>query len=277
VIGFIGTVFSPWYAWSGRGDPANHACINVATFGHKPRFTMTDRGRAALVQTKDALQVGPSRMAWQGGTLVIDINEISAPPRIGRVQGQIRLTPSAITEIEARLTPDGRHIWRPFAPIARIEVDISPGHRWSGHGYFDANFGTDPLEADFTHWTWGRYPRKQGASVYYDALRRDGSRLELGLDFAPDGGAAQVTPPPIAALPRTAWGIARTTRSDAGTKAHQRMALLEAPFYARTMMDTTLHGERVTGMHETLDLTRYDNKLIQAMVACRVPRRVSWA
>jgi carotenoid 1,2-hydratase len=43
------------------------------------------------------------------------------------------------------------------------------------------------------------------------------------------------------------------------------------------MMDTTLDGERVTGMHETLDLLRYDNKLIQAMVACRVPRRVGWA
>jgi carotenoid 1,2-hydratase len=276
VIGFIGTVFSPWYAWSGRGDPANHACINVATFGPQPRFTMTDRGRDALVQTRDALQVGPSRIAWQGGTLVIDINEISALPRVGRVQGQIRLTPSAITNVQAALTPDGRHIWRPFAPIARIEVDISPGHKWQGHGYFDSNFGTDPLEADFTHWTWGRYPRKSGASVYYDALRRDGTRLELGMDFGADGSAVQVPPPPVAALPRTAWGIARATRGDAGSVARQRMALLEAPFYARTMMDTVLDGEAVTGMHETLDLRRYDNKLIQAMVACRVPRRARW-
>ena len=276
VIGMIGAVFSPWYAWSGRGNPANHACINVATFGPRPRFTMTDRGEAALKQSRDALQVGPSRMAWQGGALVIDINEMSALPRVGPVQGQIRLTPSAITAVEAQLTPDGRHIWRPFAPIARIEVDISPAHKWQGHGYFDANFGTDPLEADFTHWTWGRYPRASGASVYYDALRRDGSKLELGLNFASDGSAMQVTPPPFAPLPRTAWGISRATRGDAGSTARQRMALLEAPFYARTMMDTTLDGERVTGMHETLDLRRYDNKLIQAMVACRVPRRVGW-
>jgi carotenoid 1,2-hydratase len=277
VIGFIGTVFSPWYAWSGRGNPANHACINVATFGHKPRFTMTDRGQAALRQSKDALQVGPSQISWQGGTLVIDVNEWSALPRVGRVQGQIRLTPSAITAVEARLTPDGRHIWRPFAPIGRIEVDISPGHRWQGHGYFDANFGTAPLEADFTHWTWGRYPRGAGASVYYDALRRDGSRLELGMDFTPDGGAVEIAPPPIAPLPRTAWGIPRATRGDAGSAARQKMALLEAPFYARTMVETTLGGERVTGMHETLDLRRYDNKLIQSMVALRVPRRVGWA
>ena len=112
--------------------------------------------------------------------------------------------------------------------------------------------------------------------MYYDALRRDGSRLELGMDFAPNGSAAQVTPPPVAALPRTAWGIARTTRGDAGSTARQRKALLEAPFYARTLMDTVLDGEAVTGMHETLDLRRYDNKLIQAMVACRVPRRAGW-
>jgi len=215
-------------------------------------------------------------MAWQSGSLVIDVNEISALPRIGRVQGQIRLTPSAVTGVQAKLTPDGRHIWRPFAPIGRIEVDISPAHRWSGHGYFDANFGTAPLEADFTHWTWGRYPRASGASVYYDALRRDGTRLELGLDFDRAGHAIQVTPPPIAALPRTAWGIARHTRGDGGTTAQQRRALLEAPFYARTMMDTTLDGERVTGMHETLDLRRYDNRLIQAMVAVRVPRKTHW-
>jgi len=31
IIGFIGSVFSPWYRWSGRRNPANHCCINVAT------------------------------------------------------------------------------------------------------------------------------------------------------------------------------------------------------------------------------------------------------
>ena len=149
VIGFIGSVFSPWYAWSGRRDPADHCCIHVVTYGPGGRFTMTDRGRDALRQSRDALQVGPSRMAWRGGALVIDVEEVSSLPRIARVAGQIRLTPQAITGVEALLTPDGRHIWRPFAPSARIEVDLTQGHRWQGHGYFDANFGTAALEADF--------------------------------------------------------------------------------------------------------------------------------
>lgn len=269
-------MFSPWYGWSGRGNPANHVCLNIATFGPSPRFTMTDRGQSALRQTRDSLQIGPSRMAWQGGSLVIDVNEWSALPRLGRVQGQIRLTPSAITSVEARLTPDARHIWRPFAPIGRIEVDLSPGHRWQGHGYFDANFGTAPLEADFTHWTWGRYPTATGGQVFYDATRRDGSQLALALNFAPDGTAQVVAPPPALPLPRTAWGIARSTRGDAGSQPRQTMALLEAPFYARSMMETTLDGARLTGVHETLDLRRYNNRALQAMVALRVPRRAGW-
>jgi carotenoid 1,2-hydratase len=45
VIAFIGSVFSPWYAWSGRRAPDNNVCINVATYGPGGRFTMTDRGR----------------------------------------------------------------------------------------------------------------------------------------------------------------------------------------------------------------------------------------
>ena len=40
VIAFIGSVFSPWYRWSGRRDPANHCCINVATYGPGGPFTM---------------------------------------------------------------------------------------------------------------------------------------------------------------------------------------------------------------------------------------------
>ena len=75
VIGFIGSVFSPWYAWSGRRSPQDHCCINLATYGPGGRFTMTDRGRATLRQTPDTLTVGPSRMHWTGSQLVIEVNE----------------------------------------------------------------------------------------------------------------------------------------------------------------------------------------------------------
>ena len=63
VIGFIGSVFSPWYGWSGRRNPADHCCINVALYGRGGRWTMTDRGESALRQSPDTFEVGPSRDA----------------------------------------------------------------------------------------------------------------------------------------------------------------------------------------------------------------------
>ena len=277
VIGFIGSVFSPWYAWTGRRNPQNHCCINVVTYGPGGRFTMTDRGSAALRQSRDALQVGPSRMAWVNGTLVIDVNEVSALPIISRVQGQIRLTPTAVTEVEAILTPSASHVWRPFSPSAKIEVDLTQGHRWSGHGYFDSNFGTAALEADFHRWTWGRYPRAHGGTTcFYDGIRTDGSSLQVSIDVAANGQVTELPPPPITPLKRTAWGISRGTRCDVGATPRQTMAMLEAPFYSRCLVQTQIHGETVQGVHEALDLTRFRSPVVKAMVALRVPRRAKW-
>jgi carotenoid 1,2-hydratase len=277
VIGFIGSVFSPWYAWSGRRDPQNHCCINVVTYGPGGRFAMTDRGRPALRQSRDALQVGASRMAWVNGALVIDVDEVSSPPLISRVRGQIRLTPHAVTEVEALLTPDASHIWRPFAPSAEIDVDLTQGHRWQGHGYFDANFGTAALEADFKRWTWGRYPRSFGGTTcFYDAIRADGSTLALGLDIAANGAVQEITPPPLTPLGHTKWAIPRSTRCDAGQHPRQTMALLDAPFYSRSLVQTCLDGETVTGVHESLHLTRFRSPIVKAMLAVRVPRRANW-
>ena len=277
VIAFIGSVFSPWYRWSGRRDPHNHVCINVATYGLGGRFTMTDRGRAALRQTEESFTVGPSSLHWDGKKLVIDIDEIGAPPLITRVKGRITLTPSAVTETELALTPDGAHLWRPFAPVADIDVALeAKGWQWSGHGYFDANFGTRALEADFDSWTWGRYPTAQGATCFYDATRRDGSALEAALAFEPDGAAHTVEAPPLTRMKRSLWAVARETRADPGFQPHQVKPMLDAPFYNRAMVRTRLYGEETTGVYEALDLRRFRAPTLMPMIAVRVPRRAGW-
>ena len=33
IIAFVGSVFSPYYHWSGRAEPENHVAINVALYG----------------------------------------------------------------------------------------------------------------------------------------------------------------------------------------------------------------------------------------------------
>ncbi|MEM1421641.1 MAG: carotenoid 1,2-hydratase [Pseudomonadota bacterium] len=277
VIGFIGSVFSPWYRWSGRRRPENHCCINVATYGKGGRWTMTDRGAQALRLSPDKLEVGPSSMRWTGSELVIDVNE-TCTPHLHQLRGQIRLIPEGMTDIEVALHPDGSHVWRPFAPTARIEVDLDrTGWKWSGHGYFDSNFGTRALEADFSYWTWARLPRSGGTTAFYDAERRDGSTLELGLQFSADGAVERIPMPPKARMARGLWTVYRETRADQGYRPRQVKAMLDAPFYSRSAIRTQIDGEETIGVHEALDLNRFASPLLKPMLAVRVPRRANWS
>lgn len=275
VIGFLGSVFSPWYRWSGRRDPLDHVCLNVATYGRGGgHFTMTDRGRPALRQSADTLDLGPSRMRWQGDALVIDIDEISGLPRIGRLRGRVVVTPAAITGVELAL--GAGHVWRPFAPVARIGVDLGRGLRWQGHGYFDANFGPRALESDFRHWTWGRYPHAGGATCFYDAERADGSLLAEALHVSARGEVSRPALPPLQPLPRSRWAVRRQTRGDAGSAPRQVLSMLDAPFYTRAVVETRLDGELTRGVHEALDLRRFRSPWLMPMLAFRVPRRRGW-
>ena len=193
IIGFIGSVFSPWYRWSGRKNPENHVCINVATYGPGGRFTMTDRGQSALRQSPSKFQVGPSSMRWNGDHLIIDVNEIGSPPLISRVKGQIIVTPSAVTDVELPLTTDGAHIWRPFAPTSRISVDLnSKGWQWEDTGILTPILHPR-LEEDFPigHGD-GTDP---GSTCFYDATRLNGSKLAAAVQFDEKGRACEIPLP----------------------------------------------------------------------------------
>ncbi|SLN31269.1 Acyclic carotenoid 1,2-hydratase [Roseisalinus antarcticus] len=235
---------------------------------------MTERGRAALHTTPDRLEIGPSAMSWTGDKLVIDVDEWGGLPNVGRLRGQIVVEPEALTSVELPLTEDGAHVWRPFAPVSRIKVDLEGrGQQWSGHGYFDSNFGTRALEADFSYWTWGRFPAKDGATCVYDADRRDGTRLGAAFRFGADGSAATIEAPPRVRFRRSLWAVRRETRADAGFTPKQALNMLDAPFYSRSAVTTRLFGEEVTGVHEALDLNRFRSPLLKPMLAVRVPRR----
>ena len=239
---------------------------------------MTDRGRRALGAAADRLQLGPSSLRWTGNDLVITVDEISSLPLVSRVRGTITLTPEALSAVELPLTADGAHVWRPFAPKARITVALeAKGWQWSGHGYFDANFGTRALEQDFRFWTWGRYPTRDGAICFYDALRRDGTSLEAAIRFDDKGNAEIVDAPPRTGFKSSLWQIRRETRADPGIVPRQVMGMLDAPFYSRSVVATEIDGEAVTGVHEALDLDRFGSPLVKLMLATRVPRRSGWS
>ena len=238
---------------------------------------MTDRGTAALRQSDHNFTVGPSSLTWDGDKLVIDIDEVSSLPLVSRVRGKVVVTPTGLTDVELPLTPEGTHVWRPFAPTAGIEVDLGPGWQWSGHGYFDSNFGTRALEQDFDYWTWARYPVPGGSVCFYDALRRDGSELAVGFKFSESGEIEPFEGPPKARMARSLWAVKRETRADAGYRPRQVKAMLDAPFYTRSVVRTKIDGVETEGVHEALDLNRFRGPWLMPMLAVRVPRRAGWS
>ena len=248
----------------------------MATYGPGGRFAMTDRGRGALRQTVDSFTVGPSSLRWVGGKLAIEVNEVSSLPLISRMIGQILITPSGLTDLELPLTETGSHIWRPFAPTARIDVDLGKGWQWSGPGYFDPNFGTRARDPDLDSGTWGRFPVEDGSVCFYDAVRRDGSDLAVGVGFAADGSRIDVEMPPKGRVSRSLWAVRRETRADDGFRPHQTKSMLDAPFYTRSVVRTKINGHETEGVHEALDLNRFRGPWLMPMLAVRVPRRAGW-
>ncbi len=267
-------MFSPYYAWRGRRDPLNHCAVNVALYGGaEARWAMTERGRACVQRDPRNLHIGPSALHWQGGTLKIDVDEIGAPlPK--PIRGTIRVTPSGLTGRSFALDRAGNHVWQPIAPRAHIDVKLErPDLRWSGTGYLDSNYGSEPLQDGFSHWSWSRAHLSEDSVVLYDAARRDGSETAMALRFAPDGAVQALAPPPPAHLPFTAWRIARPTRADRGHAVQLVQTLEDTPFYARSRIQTQLYGEQSEIFHESLMLDRFASPVVRAMLPFRMPRR----
>ena len=275
-IAFVGSAFSPYYRRAGRrgrGDPENHCALNVALYGPRgKRWAMTERGRAAVERTRTRFRLGPSRLEWDGSTLVMEADEVCVPlPR--RLKGRIFVVPDFLQGAEFDLDPAGSHRWRPVAPLSRVVVNFgSPAIRWQGRGYLDTNGGDGPLERDFLDWSWSRATSQRGTSVRYDIRRRDGGRESLALDIGPDGGVSRAAVPAVAGLPPTRiWRMPR--ESTAGYPLRVVRTLEDTPFYARSIVAEARPGGHVFGVHESLSLRRFANPAVQAMLHFRMPRR----
>ena len=272
VIAFIGSVFSPYYAWSGHKDPGDHCAVNIALYGpHGSLWAMTERGRSAVSRNADSLVIGPSSLSWDGSKLTIQFHETSAPiPR--RLRGRIVVEPAALNAQEYSLEAKGVHVWRPIAPVARVSADLAaPELSWRGPGYLDHNRGAEPLEDGFSRWTWSRAQTPSGTSILYDADRLREPPLSLALRFDREGRCEKFTPPPRVVLPKTRWRVARETRSDDGRAGVERR-FEDTPFYSRSLVAHSVEGVPVVSMHESLDLRRFASPIVRAMLPFRMPR-----
>jgi len=270
IIAFVGSVFSPYYAWRGRRAPEDHCAINVALYGERARWAMTERGAGALARSRENFAVGSSALRWDGQGLDIDIVEVCAPwPH--RLVGRVRLDVETFNARVFELEPVGRHLWRPIAPLARVSVTMShPALQWRGHGYFDTNRGDEPLEAGFRGWSWSRARVREGARVFYESENRRGGQTALSLLFAENGALVERLAPDLVRLPQTRWRLPRSTRSE--NPAHVIATLEDAPFYARSNIAHRIDGEDAVSVHESLDLDRFANPVVKAMLPFRMPR-----
>ena len=94
IIAFIGSVFSPYYAFSrdrGKGNPYNHCAINVSLYGKGgKRWSMTERSDQSVSQSSRSFSVGPSSLELSEKNLTIKRpgNGIS-PMRWDKIVGTI--------------------------------------------------------------------------------------------------------------------------------------------------------------------------------------------
>lgn len=283
MIAFVGSVFSPYYHWSGRNRPENHVAVNVALYGPQANsWSMTERGQPSLSRTPDCLEIGGSRLVYARGGLDIHFDEMALPwpgqrllPK--RIRGHIRIQPEIHNTTEHRLDPNGRHIWWPVFPGARVRVvsEHLPDGGWQGEAYHDFNAGDRPPEADFLGWDWARGRSGTGtATILYDAVLTDTTRRTLGLSYLADGRSVRFSPPHRRRLPRGFWGVQGGICCDADGTPRQLRKFEDSPFYSRSLVETRLAGEAVTMVQETLNCRRLSNPLVRLMLPFRMPRRL---
>lgn len=272
----LGNVFSPRWARARRDDAAvsglDFSTVNVALRSKSvDRWALTERARDSVARTADRLTIGASHLAWCGEDLVATIDERTAPWG-SRVRGTVRVTPICHGGSSFHLDPEGLHLWSPRIPLARIEVDlVEPRVRFSGTGYVDSNEGSTPLEETFASWSWSRVSNERGTAIRYDVTLRDGTEQTLALRMR--GGALEPDEAePQVLLPSTRFGLVRPMRSETRAGAAPRVVrtLEDGPFYARSMIETTLDGARAHGIHETVSLDRFRSGWVQWLLQFRM-------
>lgn len=281
----LGNVFSPFYARAraegGGHDPLAFSAFNVALYGPSKTaaWALNERGRAEVHRAPHALSIGASSARWEGGDLVISLDEPDTPFltsrlfKSGRIRGTVRVRPETAHGEPLAIDGEGKHLWWPVLPHARVEVEMhEPAIRWKGSGYHDANAGDGPLEETFRAWDWSRAQTRNGTVILYDVETVAGARTLHGRRIDARGGFHPVEAPRRCELPRSRWGVTRTTRTDAGGHATVQRTLEDTPFYARSVLTKRLYGEDVHAVHEALDLRRFREDWVRFLLPFRMRR-----
>ncbi|HTJ83262.1 MAG TPA: carotenoid 1,2-hydratase [Polyangiaceae bacterium] len=267
----LGHPFSPAYFEARRREdasPLDFVALNVAIYGPRAERWVLREGRGAE-RARDGLAFGTSALGWTGDAFEIRLCERSTPWN-APVVGRLRLFPTLLDGRPRILDTAGGHQWCPIAPLGDVEVQLfEPALRFSGKGYLDSNLGDTSLETAFRSWTWSRVATRRGASVFYDVLRRDGSRHQTDLDFSSTGETRTHAQTETRDLGRGRWGVGRVARTAGPARAIR--SLEDAPFYTRTQIEVAGEFGGV-GIHESLDLDRFRARWVRRLIPFRMRR-----
>lgn len=290
LILMIGSVFSPHYrkaTLQGRGDPARHSAVNLALYdmsspggswlgpalGQRSgdRWVLTEGG--LLTRDRSTLSIGRSRASWDGSALRVDLCEVTSPFS-SPIEGELMVYPNDVADEVHTLDSNGRHVWSPIAPFGRIEARFRwPNLRFSGHAYLDHNAGAEPLASGFQSWTWSRFTSDRKTTVVYDATRTDGSGQRIARSFHADGRRetcrGQGT---TVSLAKTSWQMDRSIRTMDGAAVGLGRTLEDTPFYARSQLTGSIDGRPAEGVHEVVDMRRFESRIVQGMLPYRMRR-----
>lgn len=282
LIVFIGSVFSPYYARARKTQRTRsalqHCAVNVALYGPRGRWAMTERNQASVAASDSALAIGKSAIRIEHDELQVDIDEITVPLP-SRLRGRIRielphyrLQPLAL---DTAASGSPFHYWQPVAPQTRINVQMhSPELEWQGAAYVDSNYGDIPLEKSFQSWTWSRShgPHNQ-TTVLYDVVETGGLEQQRSMVFDAQGVCSTICAPQVHQLkPTRYWRIARQARTPAGVTLEDIQTLEDTPFYSRSRFVENHTGHQQVSVHESLNLSRFDSAWVQCLLPFRMPR-----
>ena len=201
-------------------------------------------------------------------------------PWPGRVSGRIRLAPHITSDGYVDLDRDGRHVWSPRMPKATaiVTCDALPGGGWRGSAYHDMNFGDGPIERDFAGWDWARGSAgpEGDTIILYDAVPQSGPPRRLALRYRGSAIPDILDIPERKDLPPGFWGVRGGVACDGDRTPALAMRLEDSPFYTRALIKTTLGGQDLQMMHETLDCRRLSHPLVRLMLPFRMPRRTRY-
>ena len=213
---------------------------------------------------------GPA-MAWGRG----EIRGTAVFEHAGNARtasARTRIMPESDLAISVMVNSNTGPFFDASAALSRVEVElVEPAVRFSGHGYHDVNAGDVPLSETFDTWTWSRARVSETrACLVYDVCETDGRTDALAFSVDASGATTALPRLSTVSLPRSRWALPQHTRADSGSEARLVRRLEDGPFYARSVIETTIDGQRCPAVHETLAGHRLDHGWVRFCTGYRM-------